>query len=187
MNKEYLKKSALESAKIFSGLDFDKIHEISSLIKEKLKTNKVLICGNGGSEAQAAHFEGELVGRYNKERKPLPGICLSLSNANMTCIGNDYGFEKVFSRGVEAIGNDGDVLFAITTSGNSPNIIEAIKTAKEKNMKVVCLLGKNGGEALGISDLSYVVNSSITARIQEAHIFIIHSICEYLENENLHN
>ncbi len=154
-----------------------------SLIKEALRKGcKVLTCGNGGSAAQAQHLAAELVVRFEKDREALPAISLTTDTSNLTAAGNDYGFEKVFSRQVEALGNQGDVLVGITTSGNSENVLEALKTAKRKGLKTICLNGKAGGAVndLGV-DVNIVVPSRNTARIQEAHITIIHWWCRCVE------
>jgi len=190
MNEEFgeIKEDAQKLVEVINALDFRKVHELATIVKETFNEgNKLLICGNGGSAAQADHFEGELVGRFRGNRKPYAGTSLSLSTASNTCIGNDFGYEEIFSRGVLAYGQANDMLFALTTSGNSPNILRAVEAAKEKQMIVAGLLGNDGGKMLDLCDIAYVVDSESTARIQEAHIFIIHSICEYLENEDLHN
>jgi len=162
------------------------IEQISLICKEIIKTynsnGKILICGNGGSAADSQHFAAELVGRYKLERKALPAIALTTDTSILTAIGNDYGYNDVFKRQVEALANENDILFTISTSGNSENIIEAINLAKTKNIKVISLLGKGGGKIKEMSDLSLIVPSNNTPRIQESHIMIIHIICEILEN-----
>ena len=146
-----------------------------------LRNNKILIFGNGGSAADAQHIAAELVGRFYKERKSIPAIAITTDSSIMTSIGNDYSFEMVFSRQCEGIVNDGDVIIAISTSGNSKNVIEGIKTAKKKNVKIISLLGNDGGEILPLTDISLVIDSKSTPRIQEAHRVIYHIICEEVE------
>lgn len=142
---------------------------------------RVLICGNGGSAADAQHFAAELVVRFKLERKPLACIALTTNSSVVTACANDYGFDAVFERQVEALGNEDDVLIAISTSGNSANIIKALEKAKEMSMKTISLLGKDGGKTKGIADMDIIVQSNNTPRIQEAHITILHIICELVE------
>lgn len=163
--------------------------EIPSQIMEISKTiasavgddKKVLIFGNGGSASDAQHIAAELVGRYLIDRPPLPVISLATDTSILTAVGNDYGFDAVFSRQIEALGRPGDVAFAISTSGASKNIILALKAAKEKKMKTIALLGRGGGPAKNEADLSIIVPSDSTPRIQEAHITIGHIICMQVE------
>jgi D-sedoheptulose 7-phosphate isomerase len=142
---------------------------------------KLFLCGNGGSAADAQHIAAEFVGRFVKDRKPLPAIALTTDTSALTCIGNDYSFDDIFSRQITALGNEHDILIAISTSGNSQNIINAILAAKKIGIKVISLLGNNGGLANTISDISIIVPSNVTARIQEAHILIGHIICTFVE------
>lgn len=144
---------------------------------------KVLICGNGGSASDAQHMEGELVGRFKQERKGLAAIALSANSTTVTALGNDYGFEWIYSKQVEAYGNQGDLLIGITTSGNSENINRAVIQAKQQGMTTVALLGKDGGMVKDSADITLIVPSDDTARIQEAHIMIIHIICGLVENQ----
>jgi D-sedoheptulose 7-phosphate isomerase len=141
---------------------------------------KVLLCGNGGSAADAQHFAAELVGRFMRERKPLPAIALTTNTSTLTALANDYGYENVFSRQVDAHLNNGDVLVCMTTSGNSKNLLKAMKTAKSLQAKTVTLNGKTGGELVGMADTDIVIPGS-TPRIQEMHIMIIHIICDLVE------
>jgi D-sedoheptulose 7-phosphate isomerase len=146
--------------------------------------NKILCCGNGGSASDAQHFAAELVGRYVKERPGMPAICLNTDTSALTAIGNDYGYDQVFARQIQALGQANDVLLAITTSGNSENIIRAIEAAHIKQMQVLVLTGKGGGrlkDYLLPSDLQLCVPSNTTSRIQEAHIFMIHCFCEVID------
>ncbi len=144
---------------------------------------KILICGNGGSAADAQHFAAELVGRYKKERKGMAAIALTTDTSILTAVGNDYGYDEVFARQVEALGEKGDALFIISTSGNSKNLVKAAEKAKAGGMKVVGLLGKGGGAVKGMCDLEITVPSENTPRIQEMHGMIIHIICEIVENK----
>lgn len=145
------------------------------------KGRKILICGNGGSAADSQHMAAEFVGRFVKERQSLPALALTVDTSLLTAVGNDYGFDCVFSRQVEGLGQEGDVLIAISTSGNSANVVKAVKTAKEKGIYVITLTGENGGTLAKESDLCLAVPSQVTARIQEMHIMIIHMICEIAE------
>ena len=142
---------------------------------------KLLICGNGGSAAEAMHLVGELVGRYKKDRAPLGAISLGTDPALTTCIGNDYSYEEIFSRQVKGLGRSGDVLVAFTTSGRSPNVIHALKAAKELGIESVAFLGKDGGPALALATEALVVRHTDTARIQEGHQFLMHSFMDLLE------
>ena len=160
------------------------IIEIAKKITECIKNGgKILIAGNGGSAADAQHFAAEIIGRFKLERKGYPAIALTTDTSILTSIGNDYGFDYVFSRQVEGLGNDKDIFIGISTSGNSKNIIEAIKTAKEKNLMVISLTGKDGGEMKKISDICLNFNYSETARVQEHHLMSYHLICEFVEKE----
>lgn len=156
------------------------VNEITNSINKK---KNIFWCGNGGSAADSQHLAAEFLGRFTKDRKPLNSIALNTDTSTLTCISNDYSFEKIFSRQIDAIGNKGDTLILISTSGNSKNLIEAIKVAKKKKIKTVSLLGKNGGRMKKISDLSYVVPSDVTARIQECHIMLGHIICGEVEKK----
>jgi len=142
---------------------------------------KVLVCGNGGSAADSQHFAAELVGRYKRERRAYPAIALTTDTSALTCIGNDYGFENIFKRQVEALGTKGDVLVALSTSGKSKNILAAIAEARKRNMKVIVLTGANGTGLARNADAAVVVPSTETARIQEVHELVYHSWCEYVD------
>jgi len=144
---------------------------------------KILICGNGGSAADSQHFAAELAGRYKKERKALAAVSLTTDTSALTAIGNDYGFERIFARQVEALGRQGDVLVALSTSGNSPNILAAIETAKKQGMAAIGMTGASGGKMKSMCDLCICIPSSNTPRIQEAHITLIHAICEIVDSE----
>jgi D-sedoheptulose 7-phosphate isomerase len=142
---------------------------------------KVLACGNGGSAADAQHLAAELVGRFREERRALPAIALTADTATLTALGNDYGFERIFSRQVEALARSGDVLLAISTSGNSPNVVRAAQAARALGCTVVALTGARGGELAGQTDLIVRAPSNTVARIQEVHSLCIHVICEALD------
>lgn len=151
----------------------------SDVILSTLKEgNKLLICGNGGSAADSQHMATEFMVRYETTRKGLPAIALTTDTSILTAQPNDYNFASVFSRQVEALGQEGDCLIAISTSGNSKNIVQAMQSAKEKNMKVIGLSGNGGGEMKQLADHCVVVPSNVTARIQEAHIVVIHWWCQ---------
>lgn len=141
---------------------------------------KVLICGNGGSNCDAMHFAEEFTGRFRKERPALPAISLS-DSSHITCVGNDYGFDYIFSKGVEAYGQEGDFFIGISTSGNSLNVIEAVKTAKERKLKTLALLGKDGGKLKGMCDYEFIIPGETSDRIQEIHMMILHIIIEGVE------
>jgi D-sedoheptulose 7-phosphate isomerase len=143
--------------------------------------HKVLLCGNGGSAADAQHFAAELVGRFETERRPLPAVALSANTSNLTAIGNDYGFAEIFARQVRALGREGDVLVAISTSGDSPNVLAAVAAAREKKMKIVALAGRDGGKLAPLADAPLVVSGARTCRIQEGHITCIHVICRLVD------
>ncbi|MDO8577858.1 MAG: D-sedoheptulose 7-phosphate isomerase [Dehalococcoidales bacterium] len=144
---------------------------------------KVIFCGNGGSAADAQHLAAELVGRFKLERRALPAIALNTNTSILTALGNDYGYETVFSRQVEALANKNDIVIGLSTSGNSPNIIKAIEAAKSRGAKTIGLSGGNGGKLAKVADLAVVVPSDNTPRIQEAHITIGHIVCELVERE----
>lgn len=161
--------------------NIDNINSAIKLMVESYKNNgRLFSCGNGGSMCDAMHFAEELTGRFRKERAPLPAMAIN-DASHLTCVSNDYGYDFVFSRYVEAWGNKGDVLLAISTSGNSPNVILAVEAAKKKGMKVVGLLGKGGGKLNDMVDVSLVVDSKISDRIQEVHIKCIHIFIEGIE------
>jgi D-sedoheptulose 7-phosphate isomerase len=155
----------------------------SELISTTIKNgNKVLIAGNGGSAADAQHIAAELTGRFVKERKPLPGIALTTDTSAITAIANDYGYDFVFSRQLEAFAQPGDLFIGISTSGNSPGILNAFQSAQKLNCKTIGLSGKNGGKMNGICDVHIVVPSNTTARIQEMHILIGHILCKAVDD-----
>lgn len=174
-----LKRHLVEDASFYDFIDC-----IRKLLSAALINNhKVVVCGNGGSAADSQHFAAELVGRFMRERKALPVVALTTDTSVLTAIGNDYGFDRIFERQVEALCTEGDVLLVISTSGNSKNQVNAILKAKELGATTVALLGKTGGECLKLTDYSYVVPSVESARIQEVHLFIEHLICELVEED----
>lgn len=144
---------------------------------------KLMFCGNGGSAADSQHLASELTGRFIKDRKPLAGIALSTDSSALTCIANDYSFDEVFSRQLQGLGRAGDGLIAISTSGNSANVLRAVEAAKAMGIYTLGLLGRDGGKLLGLCDDSIVVPHTATARIQEAHILIGHTLCGLIESE----
>ncbi len=161
----------------------DGIIRISDTIIEALKSgHKLLIAGNGGSAADAQHMAAELVGRFYKERRGYAAIALTVDSSILTAIANDYSYDNIFARQIDALGQEGDIFIGISTSGNSKNIIEAVYESKRKHLKTIVLTGNNGGELIEISDYSFIIPSFITPRIQESHILIIHIICEIVEN-----
>lgn len=142
---------------------------------------KILVCGNGGSAADAQHFAAELVGRYLYDRPALPAVALTVDSSILTAVGNDYGFESVFARQVEALGQEGDCLIAISTSGNSPNIVKAILAARQQKMPVIGLSGKDGGGMAGLCDYFFCVPSQTTPLIQEIHGALVHLLCRLVD------
>ena len=159
------------------------IEAACKLITDTIKSgNKVLLAGNGGSAGDAQHIAAELTGRFVKDRKALPGIALSTDTSAITSIANDYGYDFVFSRQVAALAQPGDLFIAISTSGNSPSIINAIQTAKDANCKVLGLSGRDGGKMNGICDMNIVIPSDTTSHIQEMHILIGHILCTSVDN-----
>lgn len=164
----------------------EKLNQTIDLIHNAFKNgNKILICGNGGSAADSQHFAAEFVGRFEKERISLPAIALTTDTSALTAIGNDYGYDNIFSKQIEALGNKNDILFAISTSGNSKSIVNAALKAKEKGLIVVTMTGRDGGELdklLTNKDIALNVNYHRTARIQEVHALMVHIICAGVDN-----
>ena len=152
----------------------------SELAKAFSNGNKVIMCGNGGSNSDALHFAEEFTGKFRKERRALPALAISESS-HITCVGNDYGFDYIFSKGVEAFGKEGDVFIGLSTSGNSPNVIKAVEMAKSLGMKTVGLLGKDGGKLKGLCDFEFIIPGETSDRIQEIHMMILHIIIEGVE------
>ena len=159
------------------------VEKASEMIIATLKSgHKILICGNGGSASDAQHIAAELIGRYKRNRKGLASIALNTDTSALTAIANDFGYDNVFSRQVEALANKGDLLIGISTSGNSQNILLALQTAKELGCNTLGLSGKNGGDMNTLCDLNIIVPSSDTPRIQEMHILIGHTLCQAVDN-----
>jgi len=166
----------------FFAAELDHVIAQAEDMAERLRRGcKLLVCGNGGSAADAQHFAAELTGRYLNERRALAAIALSTDSSALTCIGNDYGFDQVFSRQVEALGRPGDLLIAISTSGNSPNVIRAVESAHALGLRTLGLLGRDGGRLKALVDDPLVVPSPVTARIQELHQMTYHFWCEVLD------
>lgn len=158
------------------------IAEMTTLLVETFtRGGKLLVMGNGGSAADAQHFVAEIVGRFKMERRGLPAIALSTDTSILTAIGNDYGFDKIFHRQVEALAAPGDLVVGISTSGNSPNVLQALQLACEKGCRTVGLLGKDGGTIKDACDLALIVPTFDTPRVQEGHITIIHIVCDLME------
>jgi D-sedoheptulose 7-phosphate isomerase len=184
----YIRTSLLEAQKtldtfISNAQNLKLIEQAVHLFASSFKSGgRVFSCGNGGSMCDSLHFAEELTGRYRKDRAPLPATGISEAG-HITCIANDFGFEHIFSRFVEAWGQKGDVLLAISTSGNSPNVVKAVEVAKTKGMKVVALLGKDGGKLKSMVDVPLIVSCPITDRVQEIHIKCIHIFIEGIERE----
>ncbi|HCM75004.1 MAG TPA: D-sedoheptulose 7-phosphate isomerase [Cytophagales bacterium] len=183
--KEELNQAALTLNNFLQSKEaLQSIEEAASKISQAIKAGqKVISCGNGGSHCDAMHFAEELSGRFRGDRLALPALSIS-DPSHITCVGNDYGFEFIFSRYIEALGNNGDVLLAISTSGNSVNILNAVKAAHKKGMTVVSLSGKNGGKLAEIADINIIVpHDGFADRIQEVHIKIIHILILLVEKQ----
>lgn len=187
MMKDFIQAEFLNHLDITSNslkLMLDGIQTSADMLKNCLANGgKILICGNGGSAADSQHFAAELTGRYKKERQALPAIALSVDTSALTAIGNDYGFGLIFSRQVEALAQKNDIVFGISTSGNSENVINAFHAAKTKGCKTIALSGRDGGSMKNLCDTNMIVPSHDTARIQEIHILVIHILCDILERE----
>ena len=187
--ENYLKNSIEVKERILKDKNLlENIEKAANIVLEALRNNKTLyLCGNGGSFSDACHIAAEFTGRFLFDRKPLKAIVLGANPSHMTAVSNDYGYEYVFSRELEALGEEGDVLIGISTSGNSKNIIEAVKTARKKNIKTIGLLGKDGGKLKNLVDISIIVPANLTCHIQEAHITIGHYICYFVEEKFFKN
>jgi len=179
--------SVSESLKLkqeFFASHSDDVERAASMVAGSLSSDhKLLIFGNGGSAADAQHIAGELVNRFLQQRRGLPAIALTTDGGVLTCIANDVGFEKVFARQVEALGNEGDVCLAISTSGQSANVIAACEQARSQGIKVIGLLGCDGGKVATLCDIALIVPSNDTQRIQETHNLLGHILCELIESE----
>lgn len=156
------------------------------MVDSLLNGGKILTCGNGGSAGDAQHFSSELLNRFERERPALPAVALTTDSSTLTSIANDYSYNEIFSKQVRALGNDGDVLLAISTSGNSANVIQAIQAAHDRGMVVVAMTGRQGGEMANLlvdNDVELRVPAQSTARIQEVHLVIIHSLCDLIDQQ----
>ncbi|HEU5407961.1 MAG TPA: D-sedoheptulose 7-phosphate isomerase [Nitrospira sp.] len=164
----------------------DRIVQVATLIANAFHNgNKVLLFGNGGSSTDAAHIAAEFVGRYKRERVPLPAIALATDIAAITCIANDYGYEELFARQVRAHGRPGDIAIGISTSGNSPNVLKGVEAARDCGLTTIAWTGANGGKLAGLVDYPFIVPSTVTSRIQESHITLGHVLCELVEDHLL--
>ncbi|MDD2790498.1 MAG: D-sedoheptulose 7-phosphate isomerase [Sulfurimonas sp.] len=183
--KDQIKKSYETKQDIYNNDAL--IDTIEKVAKECVRlyrgSNKTILAGNGGSAADAQHIAAELVGRYGFDRPSIPSLALTTDTSNLTAIGNDYGYDKVFSRQLEGMGQKGDIFIGISTSGNSVNIINAFESAKAKGIMTVALVGRDGGKMGEIADIAIIVPSNSTPRIQESHILIGHILCDIIEKE----
>jgi D-sedoheptulose 7-phosphate isomerase len=180
--KDSLKETAVNfAAFLHEDANAEMIWQVSQAVAETFqKGNKILICGNGGSSTDAMHFAEECTGRFRQDRKALPAISLT-DPSHITCVANDFGFDEIFARGVEAFGKTDDLLIGISTSGNSANVIKAFQTAQKFGMHTFALLGKDGGKINGSCELQLIVPGKTTDRIQEIHIAVLHIIIETVE------
>ena len=189
--KDFVLKAFSDSATVkqqFARDHADRIAIVAGLMVTAFREGrKVLLFGNGGSATDAAHIAAEFVGRYKRERKPLPAIALATDIAAITCIANDYGFDELFARQVRAHGQQGDIAIAISTSGNSPNVLKGVTASRECGLITVAWTGGTGGKLAGLVDHPFVVPSTVTARIQESHITLGHVLCELVEESLLGN
>ena len=182
--QDQLEESAATKKQIFEACTGSILKAVDVIINAYNEKKKVLLCGNGGSAADAQHIATELVIRMNKANRPaLAAVALTTDSSMLTAGGNDLGFENIFARQIEALGAPGDILIAITTSGKSENVNRAIVTARKRGLKVVGLLGKDGGSSKDLADISIIIPSNDTQRIQEGHITVAHIICGIIENE----
>jgi D-sedoheptulose 7-phosphate isomerase len=160
-----------------------KLEEASDLFNSTLQSgNTIFWCGNGGSASESSHLATELVGRFKENRISLPSISLNADTTALTCIANDFGYDEIFARQLQGLSKPGDLLIVLSTSGTSPNIIEVLKQARASNLKSIALLGKGGGSALELAEISILVPGTETARIQEVHLLIGHTLCELAEH-----
>jgi len=183
--KDQIKKSYETKQAIYSNEALlDAIVAVAKECVALYKTDKkTMLAGNGGSAADAQHIAAELVGRYGFDRPSIPSLALTTDTSNLTAIGNDYGYDQVFSRQLEGMGQSGDIFIGISTSGNSTNIVKAFESAKKKGIKTVALVGRDGGLMAKMADMSIIVPSDSTPRIQESHILIGHILCDIIEKE----
>jgi D-sedoheptulose 7-phosphate isomerase len=183
--QKFITRQLQEHQQLFHILETELTLPITRLAERLIETfrigNKLLIMGNGGSAADAQHFAGEIVSRFRMERPGLPAIALSTDTSIITAIGNDYGFERIFSRQIEALATPGDAVIGISTSGNSPNVRKALEAAQQAGCTTIGLLGKDGGNIKDLCDIPLIIPSNDTPRVQEAHIAIIHILCDLIE------
>jgi phosphoheptose isomerase len=173
--------SSIQTLQSLADLDAQ-VGKAADLIEQCLRAgNKLLVCGNGGSAADAAHFATELVVRFGKDRRAYPAICLAADGGLLTAAGNDYGFDEIFARQVAAFGLPGDLFICLTTSGKSKNVRRALEEAKTRKLKTIAFLGRDGGSTIGVADIDLLVQSDSIARIQEAHQLLLHVLCEIAE------
>ena len=175
-------KGSIETLQALKRIEPQIEHAAKAIEQCLLSGNKLLVCGNGGSASDAAHFATELVVRFAKERRAYPAICLTGDGGLLTAAGNDYGFDEIFARQVAALGLKGDLLIVLTTSGKSRNVRRALEEAKSRKLKTIAFLGRDGGSTIGIADVDLLVASDSTARIQEAHKLLLHVLCETVES-----
>jgi len=187
--KEYIKDQIKKSYEIKQIIYQDeellnRIEEVARKCVALYKTDKkTILAGNGGSAADAQHIAAELVGRYGFDRPSIPSLSLTTDTSNLTAIGNDYGYDYVFSRQLEGMGQAGDIFIGISTSGNSVNLLKAFESAKKKNIMTVALTGRDGGKMAQLADIALIIPSNSTPRIQESHILIGHILCDIIEKE----
>lgn len=177
--------ASIETKQISGNVLGESIQMASAMLNQSLLGgHKILVCGNGGSASDAQHFSSELLNRYDRDRPGLPAIALTTDSSTLTSIANDYDYDQIFSKQITALGQPGDILLAISTSGQSPNVVRAIQAANENEMLVIALTGKDGGimsQVLDENSVEIRVPSNVTARIQEVHILVIHILCELLD------
>jgi len=185
--KDTISKIFEESAQLkvkFARENVDRIIEVVQLIAQAFREGKkVLLFGNGGSATDASHIAAEFVNRFLLERPPLPAIALNTDPAVLTSISNDYDYSQIFSKQLAALGNEGDVVIGISTSGNSPNVIKAIEVAKKNGMRTIVLTGGTGGKMANMAEYTFIVPTKVTARVQETHITLGHAICQLVDEE----
>ena len=180
---EIIRQNQEATQKSFTPPQLKRLEEIADVLARALRSgHKILLCGNGGSAADSQHIAAEFVGRFKRERQSLPAVALTTDTSILTASGNDYGYEQVFSRQVEGLGKEGDILIAISTSGNSKNVLEAVKIAKAKGLKTIGFTGIHGGALKGLVDFCFHAQASETSHIQEVHITALHALSEAAED-----
>lgn len=173
-----------KAIKMLKKTQMGNIQKMADFCRDAIRTgHKILLCGNGGSAADSQHIAAELVGRFVKERQGLPAIAFTTDTSIITAIGNDYGYDEVFRRQVEALGRDGDVLIGISTSGNSANIVAAFHEAKKRGIHILAFTGEKASQMSALADATLSVPAPITARVQECHIMVGHMICDYIDED----